>query len=259
MFQRNVQVAALSRTSAHKAPAHLKHHCVDLDQDEQLPQIHGQGILSFPPQTEGQQDLRMRGLLPRLGPIDRLVYISTSGVYGDCAGEWVDETRQPAPITARARRRLDAENQLQQWAQTTGCRLSILRVPGIYGPGRLPLARLQRQDPVLQPDQAPWSNRIHSEDLANAVLLALDKGEGIYNISDGNPDSMSQYFLRCAQLLGLPTPPLIDRSQAEASFSPALLSYYRESRRLDIGKARRELGFEPQYPTLEAGLPSCLD
>lgn len=199
----------------------------------------------------------MAALIQRFDEVCSVVYISTSGVYGDCAGEWVDENRRPQPLTQRARRRLDAEQQLQAWAQRSGQRLAILRVPGIYGPGRLPVKRLQQGKPVLHPDQAPFSNRIHSQDLAQVCLLALDKGDGIYNVSDGSATSMSQYFLQCAEHLGLPQPPLINRTQAETQFSPALLSFYRESRRLNIDKARRELGFSPRYPDLNSGLQAC--
>lgn len=199
----------------------------------------------------------MAAIIHRLQDVSALVYISTSGVYGDCGGDWVTEERPAQPLTDRAKRRLDAEQQLQSWADNQAARLSILRVPGIYGPGRLPRKRLQQQQPVLQPEQAPYSNRIHSHDLARACVLALDKGQGIYNISDGTPDSMSAYFLQCAQHLGLPQPPLIDRAQAQTQFSPALLSFYRESRRMNIDKARQELGYTPCYPDLNSGLAAC--
>ncbi len=229
----------------------------DLDQPSSLPAVSGRVLYTAPPPSGGDSDRRMRAFLQAAGEIETLVYLSTSGVYGDCAGDWVDETRPPAPRTERARRRVDAEQQLQDWAAHSGARLAILRVPGIYGPGRLPLARLREGRPVLDPAQAPWSNRIHAEDLADACLLALDKGRGIYNVSDGSPSRMSDYFLACARHAGLPAPPLIDWAEAERQFSPQMLSFYRESRRLDIRRARRELGFEPRYPDLESGLASC--
>ena len=211
----------------------------------------------MPPSAQGVEDLRMRAIIGQFRDVNAVVYISTSGVYGDCGGDWVDESRTPAPLTDRAKRRLDAEQQLQSWAQTQNVRLVILRVPGIYGPGRLPIKRLQQAQPILDPALAPFSNRIHADDLATAVELALQQGHGIYNISDGTPDSMSRYFLLCAAHLGLPTPALMDWAQAEATFSPAMLSFYRESRRLNIEKARIELGFTPRYPSLLEGLAAC--
>ncbi|MGJ8668023.1 MAG: NAD-dependent epimerase/dehydratase family protein [Oceanococcus sp.] len=228
-----------------------------MDSDDVLPQLRGKLVVTLPPSAQGACDLRLRRLLPHLDKVDTLVYISTSGVYGDCAGEWVNESRALAPITERAIRRVDAEQQLQVWAEQHKARLVILRVPGIYGPGRLPIKRLQEGRPVMHPEQAPFSNRIHADDLANSICLALERGRGVYNISDGEPDSMSRYFLLCAEHLGLPAPPLIDRASAEKTFSPALMSFYRESRRLDICKARAELGFSPRYPNLSAGLPAC--
>lgn len=240
--------------------APLKHgnsQIFDLDDPSDWPNINGEVVLSYPPPALGREDNRTRALIPHLQDIERLVYISTSGVYGDCAGEWVDESQPPKPITPRAQRRLDAEQQLQAWAQRAGAHLVILRVPGIYGPGRLPIQRLQAGKPVLDPAQSPWSNRIHADDLAGVLELALERGEGIYNVADGQPEKMSDYFLRCAKHLGLDAPPLISWAQAEKEFTPALMSFYRESRRLSIDKLRAELGFIPQYPNLEAGLPAC--
>ncbi len=229
----------------------------DLDNPESLPQLSGRVIVSAPPAGDGEHDVRMTKLIASLVDVEVLVYISTSGVYGDCAGERIDELHPPNPLTDRAKRRLDAELQLQGWAARSGARLAILRVPGIYGPGRLPLARLREGRPVLKPEQAPVSNRIHAEDLAQALWLAAEHGDGVYNISDGSPDSMSHYFLRVAEHYGLAQPALIDWAQAQELFSPALLSFYRESRRLDIRKARRELGYTPRYPDLASGLAAC--
>ncbi len=251
-----VPLHALSRGSRPTPPG-LTLHPADLDQPDSLPVVSGRVLYTAPPAPGAESDPRMQAFLQAAGPIEVLVYLSTSGVYGDCGGDWVDEQRPPAPLTARAARRLDAESQLQAWAGQQGTRLAILRVPGIYGPGRLPLERLREGRPVLDPAQAPWSNRIHAEDLASACLLAMDRGEGLFNISDGTPSRMSDYFLACARHAGLAEPPLISWEQAQAQFSPQLLSFYRESRRLDISRARQELGFEPRYPTLEAGLAAC--
>lgn len=258
--ERGLPVQALSRDFTQDEISTLTHLTAinaDLDKPESLPQLSGRVIISAPPAGDGEHDLRMTHLIASLVDVEVVVYISTSGVYGDCAGQRIDELHPPNPLTDRAKRRLDAELQLQGWAASSGARLAILRVPGIYGPGRLPLARLREGRPVLKPEQAPVSNRIHAEDLAQALWLAAERGDGVYNISDGTPDSMSHYFLRVAEHYGLAQPPLIDWDQAQQLFSPALLSFYRESRQLDIRKARRELGYTPRYPDLASGLAAC--
>lgn len=249
-------VSCLSRKAG---PENIASYIADLDQPPfSLPEISGRLVYSVPPPSKGVKDTRLNTFLSGLGgEIECFVYLSTSGVYGDCDGDWVDETREPAPKTDRARRRLDAEMQLRAWADARKVRLVILRVPGIYGPGRLPVQRLQARTPIMDPALAPWSNRIHAEDLAQACCLALQRGQGVYNISDGCPSSMSEYFLRCAQHLGLPAPPSLNREQARKTFSPQLMSYYRESRRMKIDKARQELGFAPAYPDLTSGLAHC--
>ena len=249
-------VHALSR-SDRLIPDGVIWHPADLDRPDSLPRCSGQIIYTAPPPRQGRRDPRVRAWLQRAGDCDAMVYLSTSGVYGDQGGNWVDERCPPAPQTDRAHRRLDAERQLQAWAQRQNVRLAILRVPGIYGPGRLPRQRIEQGRPILAPDQAPWSNRIHAEDLTTACLLALAQGRGIYNISDGSPSSMSEYFTAVARHLGLPEPPRIDWDRASEEFSPQLLSFYRESRRMDITKARRELGFEPRYADLAQGLAAC--
>ncbi len=198
----------------------------------------------------------MMNFLTRVSECEVMVYLSTSGVYGDCNGRWVYETDSPNPKNMRSIRRYDAECQLQDWSCRHDVRIVILRVPGIYAVDRLPRARLERGDPVLDPKESGWSNRIHAEDLADAIVLAIENGAGVYNVSDGNPSSMSEFFLACARHLGLPAPPTLSRSQAKQIFSPQLWSYMEESRRLNIDKARRELQFHPKFPTLEDAFSS---
>lgn len=213
-----------------------------------------------PPPAEGETDSRLRGLLPRLPqPRLGLLYISTSAVYGDCQGRWIDEAEPLKPGTTRGRRRLDAELALRAWSARFGAKTVVLRVPGIYGPGRLPVERLRRGEPVLREADAPYTNRVHAEDLADACLLALERGEAgaTYNVGDGAPTSMSDYLLRCARLLGLPEPARIALAEAPAHFSPMLRSFLEESKRLKVERLRA-LGWTPRYPNLEAGLPSCL-
>lgn len=210
-----------------------------------------------PPPVTGETDTRLRGLLAQWpARTTRIVYISTSGVYGDCAGRWIDETETLKPISARARRRLDAERALAQW----GGDHVLLRVPGIYGPGRLPLARLQKGLPVILEAESPYTNRIHAEDLAAAALHAAAFGRSgvAYNISDGQPTTMCDYFTRCARLLGLPPPPQVTLAEARRVFTPAMWSFMEESKRLLNQRMLDELHYAPQYPNLEQGLAACL-
>jgi nucleoside-diphosphate-sugar epimerase len=136
----------------------------------------------------------------------------------------------------------------------------ILRVPGIYGPGRLPRERLTRGLPVLREDESPWSNRVHVDDLARACLAAARRGRpgGVYNISDGHPSTMTDYFNRVADASGLPRPPQITAAEARTRMSEGMQSYLAESKRLDNRRMREELGVEPQYPDLARGLAACI-
>ncbi len=215
-----------------------------------------------PPPASGVHDTRMRAFLAAVAahPPQRIVYISTTGVYGDCHGEWVDEERLPRPAADRARRRLDAEQQLRAFAARSGCAVVILRVPGIYGPQRLPVERLQQRLPLLREDEAPWSNRVHVDDLVAACLAAMDRGRAgaVYNVSDGHPSTMTDYFRRVAEALGLEPPPEVSRAQAGTHIDAGMLSYLAESKRIDNRRMREELGVVPRYPTLAEGLPACV-
>ena len=238
---------------------------LDLDDERwsSLPALSGALLFYFaPPAREGETDARLGRFLARLDTRQapaRLVYISTSGVYGDCSGAWVDETWPLAPRTARARRRAAAEQCLRAWSRTKGADVVVLRVPGIYGPGRLPLERLRRGLPVVREGEAPFSNRIHVDDLAAAAVLAAQRAPRgrVYNVGDGHPTSMTDYFNRVADWAGLARPPQITLAQARRELSPAMLSFVEESRRLDCRRLFGELGFEPRYPDLDAGLASC--
>jgi nucleoside-diphosphate-sugar epimerase len=235
------------------------------DLDQPLPALPaaGTGLYYFaPPPPRGERDSRMAAVLAALdatGLPRRIVYISTSAVYGDCGGAWIDEQAPLRPDTARGLRRLDAERQLQAWSAQSGVPVVILRVPGIYGPGRLPLERLQQGLPLLREDQCPYTNRIHAADLANICLAAMARGTpgAAYNVSDGHPSNMVDYFNRIADRAGLPRPPTVDRAEAETALSAGMLAYMQESKRLDNRKLLRELGIVLQYPELEAGLESC--
>lgn len=219
----------------------------------------GQVFWFAPPPNTGSTDPRLRGWLAVNRP-KRIVYISTSGVYGDCEGRWIDESEPLKPQTDRGRRRLDAERALAEHAAAHGTQTVILRVPGIYGPGRLPIARLQAGHAVIDERESPPTNRIHADDLAQAAVAAMRRGVSgaAYNVSDGSPTTMTDYFCRCAALLGLPEPRRVSLAEANRTFTPAMLSFLEESKRLITDRMRRDLGVVPRYPDLATGLPSCL-
>jgi len=239
---------------------------VDLDhQSPSLTGRHDQQRIFYlaPPPASGSYDPRMQRFLSALsvGTHHRIVYVSTTGVYGNCNGEWVDEHRPVDPQVDRARRRHDAEKQLCVWRQAGRGEVVILRVAGIYGPGKLPISRIKQQIPMIGEDEAPWTNRIHIDDLVTVCEAAMTSGADgeVYNVSDGNPGNMRDYFDRVADRYGLPRPPLVSLTQARATLSQGMLSYLAESRRLDNRKMIRELGVKLRYPDLASGLQACGD
>jgi nucleoside-diphosphate-sugar epimerase len=228
-----------------------------------LPTLGARVYYFAPPPSSGTTDPRLRHFLAAIAPAAlpaRIVLISTSGVYGDCHGEWVTEARPPRPDADRARRRLDAEQMLLRWGEQQGVAVVILRVPGIYGPGRLPEKRLRAREPVLREQESPWSNRVHIDDLARACRAAAQRGRpgAVYNISDGHPTTMTDYFNRVADALGLERPPQISLAQARTELSAGMQSYLAESKRLDNRRMREDLGVELRYPDLVQGLAACL-
>lgn len=265
---RGAQVRALARSSTaaeRLQAAGIEAVVGDLDDPDSLQALRLVGACVYyfaPPPSMGIGDPRLDAFLealrPHTGP-SRLVLISTTGVYGDCGGQWIDEQRPPNPQTERARRRLAAERALQAWGEQMNVPIVILRVAGIYGPNRLPIERLRRGLPVLCERESPWSNRVHVDDLVSACLAAADcdRPGRLYNISDGHPTTMTDYFNQVADTLRLPRPPQVSLEQAKNVLSPEMLSYLSESRRLDNSRMRTELGVALRYPTLAAGLATC--
>ncbi len=215
-----------------------------------------------PPPGEGRDDARTRALLRALRlrtPPAALVYGSTSGVYGDCGGEWVSETRGLQAGTARASRRVAAERHVRFNGRSAGVRTSILRIPGIYAPDReggTPRERLQRGTPVLRAEDDVYTNHIHADDLARACLAALWRGapQRVYHVNDDTQLKMGDYVDLAARLYGLPAPRRISREQAAQELSPMLLSFMSESRRLDNRRLKRELRVALRYPQVTDGL-----
>ena len=234
----------------------------NLDDPASLKDLPLKNALVFyfaPPPATGTTDPRMGHFLAAMDPANlpsRVVYISTSGVYGDRAGEVVTEDTPPNPQVDRAKRRYDAEQQLRRFGQEYGVAIVILRVGGIYGPGRLPRKRLEDRIPIIHEHLAPATNRIHAEDLAQICVAAAQRGRAdtMYNVSDGTDSNMTEYFNTVADFLELPRPPTIDWEEAERSLSTGMLSYLKESRRMDNRRMLEELKVELKYPTLEAGL-----
>lgn len=186
-----------------------------------------------------------------------LVYASTSGVYGDCQGALVPETRALAPVTERARRRADAERVLRHLGRA-GVRVSLLRVPGIYAPERAHrlLERLRQATPVLAPQDDVFSSHIHADDLARACIAALWRGRAqrAYNVSDSAPMKIGDWFDLAADRYGLPRPPRLARSAAQQALTPLRLSFMSESRRLLNQRLLHELGLRLRYPGAAQGL-----
>lgn len=202
-----------------------------------------------PPQSDGSIDRRTRNLTAILPDHATLVYVSTSGVYGDCGGEWITETQPVRPRNLRARRRVDAEQVLRSWARRAKARLGILRVPGIYADDRLPIERLQKGLPALLEAEDVYTNHIHADDLARIIALALFRAQScrVYHAVDDTDLKMGAYFDTVADALALPRPPRLPRAELERAVSPMMLSFMSESRRLSNQRIKAELGVRLRY------------
>jgi nucleoside-diphosphate-sugar epimerase len=235
----------------------------DLDDHASLARLRTApfGVLHFaPPLAEGRDDPRTRKLIAALAGAriipQRFVYISTSGVYGDCAGAHVAETHARRAQTPRARRRVAAEDRLRAWAGKSGVQLAILRAPGIYAQTRLPLDRIRQGTPVLAADDDVYTNHVHADDLARAAVAALFHGRPnrAYNVSDDAQWKMGDWFDAVADAFHLPRPARVTWEEAEQRVAPMLLSFMSESRRLSNHRMKRELRVQLRYPGPEAML-----
>ena len=235
----------------------------DLDRAASLQRISGLAdvVLHFaPPPENGMRDTRTRRLLAALARgkslPQRLVYISTSGVYGDCAGALIDETRPLRPATARALRRADAESELRRFGARHGVRVAILRAPGIYAAERLPIERLKLGVKALRDEDDVFTNHIHADDLALLACAALRRGRAnrCYNACDDTQLKMGEYFDLVADCFGLPRAPRVSRLDAAREMSPLQLSFMSESRRLDNRRIKRELRAQLRYPQVADGI-----
>ncbi len=211
-----------------------------------------------PPPMQGSLDQRTRNIVAILPRHGRLVYVSTTGVYGDCKGAFFDETRPVAPVNARAERRVDAERVLRRWARHHEGKLSILRVPGIYAADRLPLERLRQGTPALLDADDVYTNHIHADDLAQIIALALFRALPlrVYHTVDDSALKMGDYFDQVANAFKLPLPPRVPRAELSKQVSPMLLSFMSESRRLSNQRMKTELGVRLRWPAVSDLLAS---
>jgi len=237
----------------------------DLDRPHTLARLAGlaDAVLHLaPPPGSGATDTRTQALLQALARcprLRRLVYASTTGVYGDTGGARFDETRAVRPATDRARRRVDAEARVRWFGRSFGVAVTLLRIPGIYAadrPGGHPRERLLRGTPVLRPEDDVYTNHVHADDLARACVAALHRGlpQRVLHACDDSSLLMGDYFDLAADLAGLPRPPRIALEQAREQMSPLQLSFLGESRRLDNRRLKQDLKLRLHYPTVHQGL-----
>ena len=239
----------------------------DLDNAASLHCLAGVATTVFhfaPPPNHGADDTRTANLLAALSSdvaLERLIYISTTGVYGDCEGRWIDELSPLNPESDRAKRRVDAEQRLRDWSLVSDVGLAILRAPGIYSADRLPLERLRAGTPAIVAAEDAWSNHIHADDLANAAIHAMARANrraepstSVFNIVDDSELKMGDYFDLVADHFGLPRPPRVARADAGSQVSVAMLSFMRESRRIRNQKMKSELALALTYPTVQVFL-----
>jgi nucleoside-diphosphate-sugar epimerase len=231
----------------------------DLDQPASLARLArlAQNIIHLaPPRSEGAIDQRTRNLAAILPDGARLVYISTSGVYGDCDGAQIDETRTVNPRNPRATRRVDAERVLRNWARRANGQLRIVRVPGIYAHDRLPIERLHKGTPTLRPEDDVFTNHIHADDLAHIIVAALFQGRPlrVYHAVDDSDMKMGDYFDAVADAKVLPRPPRLPRAELIKEVTPMMLSFMSESRRLSNVRVKAELGVRLKYLSVKDAL-----
>lgn len=218
-----------------------------------------------PPPSSGVADPRTRHLLQALargGRVQRLVYGSTTGVYGDCAGQWIDETRAVNPQTDRAQRRVDAEDQIRAFGRRTGAVVTVLRIPGIYAPDREgghPRDRVARGQPVLRPEDDVYTNHVHADDLARTCwrALFLGRSQRVINVCDDSDRTMGAHYDHVAQLCGLPPPPRLSRAEMQARVSPMAMSFMGESRRIRNQRLKADLRLRLHFPDVTAALQSA--
>lgn len=215
-------------------------------------------LISAGPDAEGDPALRDFADALAAAPARWLGYLSTTGVYGDHQGGWVDETTPLTPATRRGQQRVAAEAAWQALAAAHGLPLHIFRLAGIYGPGRGPFQKLREGTArrIVKPGQV--FSRIHAEDIAQtlAASIARPNPGAIYNLCDDDPAPPEAVIAHAAALLGVPVPPAEDYATAE--MTPMARSFYAESKRVANDRIKRELGVELRHPDYRSGLTALL-
>lgn len=238
-----------------------------LDNPAAIPPLDVAGMVVYyfvPPPGGGIADPRARNFCAAIAgsaPPAKIIYASATSVYGDTGGATVYETSPANPVSSMGKRRLDAEDTFRAYGMANDVAVVVLRISGIYGPGRLPLMQIHQQQPLLREEESGPSNRIHADDLARVCLAAAEKGEqgDIFNISDGHPSSMTTYFNAVADLLQHPRQPQVTLEEARRVMSPLMLSYVSESRVVDNSRMLERLGITLRYPTIAEGLPASVE
>ena len=234
----------------------------DLNIPDDIKQKFNKSSIAYfsPPPPKGEVDTRINFFISSLKKLDttpeKIILISTTGVYGDCSGDWIDESRALNPQADRARRRVSAEKQLQEYCENKKIPYVIFRVPGIYAADKLPVKRISSGDPIVCAEDSGYTNRIHADDLAAFCVEALNSEvtTGIYNCCDGHPSTMNDYFMKVADALGLDRPREISLQQAQGELSAGMLSYLAESKRISNKKLLDNFNTEFMFADLEAGL-----
>ena len=259
-LQQGVAVSTFNRGET--GPAGTSHYRGNLDDEADLRGLPTRGaevLYLAPPPGGGIEETRVgafcTSILPGEEP-SKVVYLSTSAVYGDSKGAVVTEETEPDPQTSRGKRRLHGERRFLAWGRERGVAVVILRVTAIYASDRLPVSQLKAGQPVLREEECPATNRIHADDLSRICLAALARGEDgdIFNVSDGSPGTMTGYFNAAADRLGLPRPAQVTMAEARRVMTPLMISYFSESRVVDNGRMLERLGIELLYPDLASGM-----
>ncbi|MFO7581774.1 NAD-dependent epimerase/dehydratase family protein [Guyparkeria sp.] len=265
------EIVAVARRRPAPPPGHQGKwhgHPIDLDDGTPIPEeaVPAGSIWIYlaPPPRHGTVDPRVSHWLEgAMHAPAAAIYIGTTGVYGDHQGGWVDETTPPTPQHDRGRRRLDAERQFTDWCGQRGIPLTCLRVTGIYACDRLPVERIRAGAPVPRGDQAPWSNRVHADDLADILARLVERIDigapvtGSFNVSDNHPAPISEAYRQTAEHFRLPPPPQVDLDEVLAQASPMAREFLGESRRIDASAIQRALDWQPRYPDIAATLAAC--
>lgn len=263
-------ITAIARHAPERPAGHRgewKAMAVDLDTDSPRNLTDQPGaiwVYLAPPAREGREDERVaRWIAEASTTPSAILYVSTTGVYGNQHGGWVNESVAPQPSHDRGRRRLDAERRFAAYARAQHIPLAVLRVTGIYACDRLPIEKIRRGTPVPAGPEAPWSNRIHAEDLADILARLIDRIEGgapvtgTFNVSDNHPTPVNVIYRQVAAHFGLPQPPEQPLDAVLAQASPMAREFLSDSRRIDATAIQQALDWHPRYPRLAAALADC--